>query len=483
MYKRNSKGWAKHFDFLLIDILCVEIAFIVAFVMRHHMSNPFERTNYVNLVFTLAFIDFALVLFLETLKDVLKRGRYREFIVTLRHSIMLLLVVTMYLFAVQEGERYSRITIFLMTVIYMPLTYIMRLLWKKRLRHWMKEQKGNNLLILSNEERAPEIIRNVEENNYTSYNIVGVVVHDDYKVGRKIRDVDVVATYDNVIEYVKNNWVDEVLLSVPARYKFPIDVYEELIEMGVAVHLNIEATPNVAGTRQVLAHVGELSVITTTLNYMTPRQSAAKRLLDIIGGLAGCLLTGILYLILAPKIKKESPGPVFFEQTRIGLNGKPFKIYKFRSMYMDAEERKKELMEQNRIEGGLMFKMEFDPRVIGNKIDKNGNQVTGIGEKIRKYSLDEFPQFLNVLKGDMSLVGTRPPVMEEYQQYEAHHRARLATKPGITGMWQVSGRSNILDFEEVVRLDTEYINNWTIGLDIKILLKTIKVVVKKEGSM
>ena len=138
---------------------------------------------------------------------------------------------------------------------------------------------------------------------------------------------------------------------------------------------------------------------------------------------------------------------------------------------------------QNRIQGGMMFKMAFDPRIIGNRIDENGNQVTGIGEFIRKYSLDEFPQFFNVLKGDMSLVGTRPPTLDEFEKYEYHHRARLAIRPGITGMWQVNGRSNIRDFEEVVRLDTEYINNWSLGMDIKILLKTVLAVVKKDGSM
>ena len=152
-------------------------------------------------------------------------------------------------------------------------------------------------------------------------------------------------------------------------------------------------------------------------------------------------------------------------------------------MYLDAEERKAELMSQNRIENGLMFKMEFDPRVIGNKIDENGNKTTSIGEFIRKYSLDEFPQFYNVLRGDMSLVGTRPPTVEEVKQYEDRHRTRLAIKPGITGMWQVSGRSDITDFEEVVRLDTEYIANWSLGLDIKILLKTVKVILGKEGAM
>mgnify|MGYP000130497401 CR=1 FL=1 len=176
--------------------------------------------------------------------------------------------------------------------------------------------------------------------------------------------------------------------------------------------------------------------------------------------------------------------PSLGEVQKDGETGrKKFKMYKFRSMYMDAEERKKELMKDNRVEDGMMFKLEFDPRVIGNKVLPNGEKKTGIGNLIRKTSLDEFPQFLNVLKGDMSLVGTRPPTLDEWEKYELHHRARLAIKPGITGMWQVSGRSDITDFEEVVKLDMKYIANWNFGLDIKILIKTVASVLRHEGSM
>lgn len=158
-------------------------------------------------------------------------------------------------------------------------------------------------------------------------------------------------------------------------------------------------------------------------------------------------------------------------------------MYKFRSMYMDAEERKKELMAQNKISDGLMFKMDFDPRIIGNKILPDGTRKTGIGEFIRKTSLDEFPQFINILLGDMSLVGTRPPTVDEWELYEPHHRARMSFRPGLTGMWQVSGRSNITDFEEVVKLDTQYISEWSLRLDVKILWKTVWSVLKSDGAM
>ena len=177
-------------------------------------------------------------------------------------------------------------------------------------------------------------------------------------------------------------------------------------------------------------------------------------------------------VILGPVIYLKSPGPIFFSQIRIGRKGRPFKIYKFRSMYMDAEERKKELEQQNQMEGNLMFKLKDYPRII-----------KGIGNFIRKTSLDEFPQFWNVLKGDMSIVGTRPPTADEYSRYSPHHKRRLSMLPGITGLWQVSGRSKITDFEEVVRLDTEYIENWSLSLDIKIILKTIVNMWKNHEAM
>lgn len=182
------------------------------------------------------------------------------------------------------------------------------------------------------------------------------------------------------------------------------------------------------------------------------------------------IFTAALCVVLAPIIYIQSPGPIFFSQWRVGKNGRRFKIYKFRSMYTDAEERKKELMSQNKM-NGLMFKMDEDPRIFP------------AGHIIRKFSLDEFPQFWNVLKGDMSLVGTRPPTVDEFEQYEEHHRIRLSIKPGITGLWQVSGRSDITDFEEVVQLDNQYIVNWSLKLDIKIMLKTIGVVLGAKGSV
>ena len=212
------------------------------------------------------------------------------------------------------------------------------------------------------------------------------------------------------------------------------------------------------------------------------QELAIKRGVDILGGLVGCGITGILCLFLGPAIYLKSPGPIFFAQERIGQNGKKFKMYKFRSMYLDAEEAKAALLEQNKIQDGLMFKLDDDPRIIGSeKKDKNG-RPRGIGNFIRRTSLDEFPQFFNVLRGDMSLVGWRPATLDEWKKYDLQHRIRASMKPGLTGMWQVSGRSTITDFNEVVRLDREYIENWSTALDIKILVKTVWVVLSRHGA-
>ena len=191
----------------------------------------------------------------------------------------------------------------------------------------------------------------------------------------------------------------------------------------------------------------------------------------------------IVLIIFGPVIYHNSPGPIFFAQERIGRNGRKFRMYKFRTMYPDAEERKKELMEQNRVKDGMMFKMDFDPRIIGNKILPDGTKKEGIGSFLRKTSLDELPQSWNILMGDMSLVGTRPPTVDEWEKYEPHHRARMSFRPGLTGLWQVSGRSQITDFEEVVKLDTKYIDEWSLGEDLRILLKTVKVVLGDDGAM
>jgi len=263
------------------------------------------------------------------------------------------------------------------------------------------------------------------------------------------------------------NYVDEVVLSIP-----DIDVEKyllnELMLTGMTVHVNLNRLFEGLNNPEIETFAGRM-VLTTSAQPISPVGRFFKRVMDIAGGLVGSLICIIAAVFVGPIIKIQSPGPIFFKQERVGLNGRKFKIYKFRSMYADAEDRLKDLMAQNKMQG-LMFKMDNDPR------------ITPIGAFIRKTSIDELPQFFNILKGDMSLVGTRPPTVREWEQYNLRHRARLAIKPGLTGMWQVSGRSDITDFDEVVALDLQYIQNWSIKLDIKIILKTVWVVLASRGA-
>lgn len=312
--------------------------------------------------------------------------------------------------------------------------------------------------------------------------VTAVSLDTDLK-GKNICGIPIVADRDGIIEYACGEWVDEVFIPPCAESEYPNELVRAFLEMGIAVHTGITKSGSFPAGYQQVEKIGVYTVITTSMNYAESSKLLVKRLMDIAGGLVGCLITLLITIIVGPMIYISSPGPIFFAQERIGRNGRKFKMYKFRSMYMDAEERKKELMAQNKISDGLMFKMDFDPRIIGNKILPDGTRKTGIGQFIRKTSLDEFPQFINILLGDMSLVGTRPPTVDEWELYEPHHRARMSFRPGLTGMWQVSGRSNITDFEEMVKLDTQYISEWSLRLDVKILWKTVWSVFKSDGAM
>lgn len=483
MYRKDSEGWLKHTDFIILDMICLQLAYVLAYAISGYGFNPYETIIYRNMAVFLELADLVMIFAYGTMKSVLKRGYYRDFVVTLNHAIMVGALAVLYLFLLHEGQDFSRLTLMLTIIIYLVMTYVVRELWKKLLRKQMKDGGERKLLIVTSEAVAEQVVLSMQENNYARFSLAGVAVIDADWTGREIHGVPVVANEETAAMYVCQEWIDEVLIVVSEVLPYPSELIEQLSETGVTIHLNLAMITSVPGKKQFVEKVGNYTVLTTSINYASTRQLMLKRLMDIVGGLVGCIFTGIICIFVGPAIYIASPGPIFFAQERVGKNGKKFKMYKFRSMYMDAEERKAELMKDNKLGDGKMFKLDFDPRVIGNKILPDGTHKTGIGDFIRRTSLDEFPQFFNVLRGDMSIIGTRPPLISETNLYELHHRARLAIKPGITGMWQVSGRSDITDFEEVVRLDKEYITNWNIGLDIKILFKTILVVFRKDGSM
>lgn len=199
----------------------------------------------------------------------------------------------------------------------------------------------------------------------------------------------------------------------------------------------------------------------------TAVNSSTKRLIDILGAILGLMVTALLIIPIAVITSVDDPGPIFYSQIRCGLQGKPFRIWKFRSMVVNAEQLKHLVKNQAQ---GHIFKCDEDPR------------VTRVGRFLRRTSLDEFPQFWNVLWGEMSLVGTRPPTPDEVMHYEPHHWERLRVKPGITGEWQVNGRSSIKDFETIVSMDVDYQRKWSVAYDLRLMMKTILVVLKKSGA-
>lgn len=483
MYKRESGGWLKHYDFLLLDMICLQIAFLLSFVVLGRGFNPYSHILYRKMALYLELADVVVVFFFDSFSGVLKKGYYRNFVSTVQHAAIVFALSVLYLFLSKEGQLYSRLSLVITFVLYIFITYAVRELRKREMRKQMETGSKQSLFIVTTEDIAGQVVDRMLKNNYARYRMAGIAVVDNSVIGHKIHGVDVVADAATAVRYICRTWVDEVLIVISDNQPYPKKLIDQLIETGVTIHLNLAKVSNISGKKQFVEQIGPYTVLTTTMNYASERQLLIKRVMDIAGGLVGCLLTGIIFIFVAPAIYISSPGPIFFAHERVGKNGKKFKMYKFRSMYMDAEARKAELMKENKLGDGKMFKMDFDPRVIGNRILPDGTKKTGIGDFIRRTSLDEFPQFFNVLKGDMSIVGTRPPLVSETKLYELHHYARLSIKPGITGLWQVSGRSDITDFEEVVRLDREYIDNWNVGMDIKILLKTVAVVLKKDGSM
>lgn len=354
-----------------------------------------------------------------------------------------------------------------------------------------------SMLILAKTDRLQDLVIRMVNHNYDSYRFVGVALLDDKpnleeaeekmaqirRQEAKAEGLHVVAVRDELIQYLVNSWVDEVYLDTPADHELPVDLINDIMGMGITVHVAINSMDKIEARNKNVEWLCGQVTFTTSLGYVSGRDLLLKRIMDIAGGLVGSFFTLLLTAVLGPMIYIASPGPIFFKQQRIGENGRKFWMYKFRSMYMDAEKRKQEVAAAQGQQDELMFKMEHDPRIIGQKQLPNGKWKKGIGGWIRDLSLDEFPQFFNVLKGDMSLVGTRPPTVDEWERYEPYHRGRMSTKPGITGLWQVSGRSKIRDFDKVVQLDREYIENWSMILDWKILFRTVWVVITRKGAM
>ena len=472
MHNGISGSWLKHWDFMILDTLFIQVSYVLAYMLRNGFENPYASELYLNIGVMLFFVGICAGFFLENYRGIMRRGYFQEFKAVLKYIFTICVFIMFYLFLSKNSSDYSRISFIAFVSGAVFIIYLERIFWKIYVRkHRSINCNQTALLILTSADIAEQVITTVKKNSYNELRIVGIVLADqDDIVGKKVAGEYVVCTKQALFDYIRDKWIDGILVNVKDKSQIPQDLEEICVQMGVTVYQKLTEPENDIYNPKIEKFAGYV-VMSSGISSASVGERFLKRLMDIVGSLVGIAITGILFLFIAPAIKILSPGPVIFSQVRIGKNGREFKMYKFRSMYMDAEERKKELMEQNKVKDGMMFKMDDDPRII-----------KGIGHFIRKTSIDEFPQFWNVLKGDMSMVGTRPPTLDEWEKYSPRHRIRMATKPGLTGMWQVSGRSNITDFEEVVKLDERYIREWNFALDIKIILKTVGNMVSGDGA-
>ncbi len=462
MYQSNDDKF-KSIKYLILDVLTVFLAFVLAYLLRHQFTFLYLDI-YSRLAINVLIAQIVLAIIIDPYKQIIQRPYNKELLESIKYVIYLTFLVLIYMFISQSSFAFSRIFLLLFFVIDIIFVFIQRSIVKhlnrKRLYSKIDSQ---HLVIIGNRKDTEKAIKKVNDDIYLNYVISGVICfdsNDEY--------INNIPNIKDFHEFVLNNVVNEILLFYSNDDKY-LKALKMCKDMNLTIH-NVIYENDTYDTNSYIQDLFDYTVLTSTNHIASSIDLFIKRLFDILGSLVGLLFTIILTIIIGPIICFSDKGPIFYSQIRVGKNGKKFKMYKFRSMYTNADEIKSKYMKDN-IMDGPMFKLDNDPRII-----------KGIGSFIRKTSLDEFPQFLNVLKGDMSLVGTRPPTVDEYEKYDFHHMSRLSIKPGITGLWQISGRNDISNFEEIVKLDNDYINNWSLKLDMKILFETVFVVIVGKGS-
>jgi exopolysaccharide biosynthesis polyprenyl glycosylphosphotransferase len=361
------------------------------------------------------------------------------------------------------------IAFLLLSFLFLGIEQMLARLGLKLLR--LEGYNFRNIVLVGTGKSALRIVNLVENNKGWGLHLMGFLRGDQHGSERELLGYPVLGGVDDLLEVCKANPVDEVIFCEGGEVSGSerAEVMEQLHLMGITTRTVLNLYYQFDCHKDLGLLHGEVPLLTCQPVRLDQNQLFYKRCLDLVGASFGLLISAILFPFIALALKLESPGPLFFGQTRVRENGRTFTCWKFRSMYLDAEERKKELMHLNEMSGAI-FKIKDDPR------------VTRVGAFLRKTSLDELPQFWNVLKGEMSLVGTRPPTPAEVDGYENWQRKRICMKPGITGLWQVSGRNRITNFDDVVRLDLQYIDSWSIMTDLRLILRTLKVVFFREGA-
>ena len=469
---RNQHKWIQ-LALLLIDAIISFLSLLLAGIVRFKSFHIFSTTTDLFVLSNILLISILGSFFLSKIyRNFFKRGYFIELIHVISYNFLVVLIVSFLIFALKNSIALSRLTLLYFLLINFILIYSAHIAIKKVSILHVKGKMGWKMLIVSDSKNITNTCKNLL-NSILKDRVLGVILIDDASVDTDLLYGIPLINLDNeIIEYITQNAIDEVLLTVSEDQYITDEVQnlrKEIAKTGIV--FSIKLWPIIEDEQYAvrLVSFGDdyiLSFANRTYDYI---QILLKRTIDILGGIIGSIITLFLGIFIIPAILIESPGPAFFKQKRVGRNGRVFTILKFRSMYQDAEERKAALMDKNKMKG-LLFKVDDDPR------------ITKVGKFIRKTSLDEFPQFFNVLLGDMSLVGTRPPTLDEYRHYNPIYKRRLSFRPGITGIWQTSGRNDITDFDSILQMDLGYIKNWSNILDIKLLLKTFFVVLMRKGA-
>ena len=468
MYRDEKRSWMKHLDFTILDMLMMELALILAYGWRFEHAWLFNHELYVRIAVIALLIDVCVVFFSEAYTGILRRNKYQELRSTVTHCAVVWGGVLVYMYATKTSVEYSRQMLFVFLGLFIILSYFSRVVLKRVIRkRKLEDQNKAWMLVVADTHTVEQCLNEIAHDKYTDFKVSGVVVIDKDMRGQTIQGIPVVASADTFMEYLRTNVVDEVFINGNTRSSSEA-LAAEMVELGITAHISLINTKQMGPNRRI-ENYGSFIVLTSSMHIANARQLFVKRLMDIAGGIVGLALTAIAFVIFAPIIKIQSPGPVFFKQVRIGKNGRRFNFYKFRSMCPNAEAKLDDLLDQNEMDGPV-FKIKDDPR------------ITRVGKFIRKTSIDELPQLWNILKGDMSIVGPRPALPREVEQYGDYEKQRLYVTPGLSCYWQIAPHRNDLSFEEWMDLDVKYVKERSFWVDWKIIFKTFKVCLLGHGE-
>ncbi len=465
------------------DLLLIIISLLLAYFLRDNVPvlSAYELLPLAHVNYYLGLLPILLIIWGGLLYYF---GMYESFYVKLSKSLIIILKTALigfvlfgsYIFVLRMQQEVSRLVIFftfLFSVILLSLDkialfYVSKYLWKRDESFYSALISFRRILVIGTGRRAQQFVSLIKQNPGWGMKVIGMIDKNPDKKGKEISGYKILGSFKDVPEIVHENIIDETLFIVPRSW---LDSIENIIRFceseGIKVNIAADLYDfDFSKIKFTNFHGIPLFTFSSTTDKFG--HLFLKRIFDFVFACLGLLLLSVFFVFVSVMIKLSTRGPVFYSQLRCGLYGRQFNFYKFRTMVVDADAGLKDLMKYNEMNGPV-FKMTNDPR------------VTSVGKLLRKFSIDELPQLWNVIKGDMSLVGPRPPLPREVEKYTPCQRRRLSMRPGITCLWQISGRSKISDFNRWLELDLEYIDSWSFLLDLKIILRSIPVVLLGKG--